>query len=143
MGQVAPEGPVYQAGTLSGNPLATAAGLATLRILIDDPPYARLEAAAARVEGALAGAAASVAVPLSVGRMGSMLTPFMSAAPVTDYAAARACDVDAYGILFRRLLASGVYPPPSQFEAWFISTPLADDHIDRLCEILEGAFAAA
>jgi glutamate-1-semialdehyde 2,1-aminomutase len=143
MGQVSPEGPVYQAGTLSGNPLATAAGLATLRALVEDPPYARLEAAAARVESALAGAAAAAAVPLSVGRVGSMLTPFMSAAPVRDYTGARACDVEAYARLFHRLLASGVYPPPSQFEAWFISTPLADGRIDRLCELLEGAFAAA
>jgi glutamate-1-semialdehyde 2,1-aminomutase len=142
MGQVAPEGPVYQAGTLSGNPLATAAGLATLRTLVEDPPYARLEAAAARVESALGGAASAAAVPLSIGRVGSMLTPFISAVPVGDYTGARACDLEAYARLFHRLLTSGVYPPPSQFEAWFISTPLADGQIDRLCELLEGAFAA-
>jgi len=141
MGQVAPEGPVYQAGTLSGNPLATAAGLATLRTLIADPPYARLEAAAARAESALAAGAAAAAVPLSVGRIGSMLTPFMSGARVRDYAAARTCDVEAYARVFNRLLASGVYSPPSQFEAWFISAPLAESHSDRLCELLGGAFA--
>jgi glutamate-1-semialdehyde 2,1-aminomutase len=140
MRQVAPEGPVYQAGTLSGNPLATAAGLATLRTLIADPPYARLEAAGARVEGALATAAAAAGVPLSVGRFGSMLTPFMTRRRVMDYTAARASDVDAYARFFNRLLGSGVYSPPSQFEAWFLSVPLADSHIDTLCKLLEGAF---
>jgi len=70
-----------------------------------------------------------------------MLTPFMSGAGVRDYAAARTCDVEAYARVFNRLLASGVYSPPSQFEAWFISAPLAESHSDRLCELLGGAFA--
>jgi glutamate-1-semialdehyde 2,1-aminomutase len=71
-----------------------------------------------------------------------MLTPFMTGARVEDYAAARAGDLEAYARMFNRLLASGVYSPPSQFEAWFVSVPLADGHIDRLCELIEGVFAA-
>jgi glutamate-1-semialdehyde 2,1-aminomutase len=141
MREVAPEGPVYQAGTLSGNPLATAAGLATLGVLIADPPYAGLDAAAGRIEAALTSGAAAAGVPLSVGRVGSMLTPFMAGARVEDYAAARASDLEAYARMFNRLLGSGVYSPPSQFEAWFVSVPLADGHIDRLCELIEGVFA--
>jgi glutamate-1-semialdehyde 2,1-aminomutase len=143
MQQIAPVGPVYQAGTLSGNPLATAAGLATLRVLVADPPYARLESAAARAASAIATGAAAASLPVAAGRVGSMLTPFMSPVRVSDYAGARACDVDAYARVFNVLLASGLYPPPSQFECWFISVPLADDHVDRLCELLEAGLAAS
>jgi glutamate-1-semialdehyde 2,1-aminomutase len=135
---VAPEGPVYQAGTLSGNPLATAAGLATLRTLGADPPYDELDAAAARVEAAI-----RTAVPngqaLTVNRVGSMLTPFFGTESVSDYSGARASDVDAYARVFNRLRAVGVYAPPSQFETWFVSVPLARNYIDDLCARLESA----
>jgi glutamate-1-semialdehyde 2,1-aminomutase len=135
---VAPEGPVYQAGTLSGNPLATAAGLATLRTLAADPPYDELEAAAARIEATI-----RTAVPngqaLTVNRVGSMLTPFFGTESVSDYSGARASDVGAYARVFNRLRALGVYAPPSQFETWFVSVPLARSYIDDLCARLESA----
>jgi glutamate-1-semialdehyde 2,1-aminomutase len=141
MRQVAPDGPVYQAGTLSGNPLATAAGLATLRALISDPPYEHLDAAGARVAEALRAAAASRGLAVSVNRVGSMLTPFFSASEVTDYQGALASDTEAYARYFNRLRAAGVYVPPSQFESWFVSVPLARSYLDELCARLEAAFS--
>ncbi len=142
MRQMAPEGPVYQAGTLSGNPLATAAGLATVRALVADPPYRRLDVAAAAIDAAVVAAASAASVSMTVGRAGSMLTPFMTATPVTDYAEAKACDVNMYARIFHRLLDSGVYVPPSQFESWFVSEPLAAGHIDELCSRLDAAIRA-
>jgi glutamate-1-semialdehyde 2,1-aminomutase len=139
MTKVAPEGQVYQAGTLSGNPLATAAGLATLRALIADPPYERLGAAAARAQEAMRDAAAASGHPLSVNRVGSMLTPFFNASEVTDYEGARASDAEAYARFFNRLRSAGVYAPPSQFESWFVSVPIADGPVDWLCEVLTAA----
>jgi len=121
MAELAPEGPCYQAGTLSGNPLATAAGLAVLGELAAEGVYARLEESGAALEAALRDSGA----PITINRVGSMLTPFFTDGPVTDYAGATACDTAAYGALARGLLAAGVYPPPSQFEAWF--TSLAHD----------------
>ena len=117
MRELAPEGPCYQAGTLSGNPLATAAGLAVLEELAAEGVYARLEEAGAALEEAIRGSGA----PVTVNRVGSLLTPFFTAGPVTDYASATRSDTAAYGRLARGLLAAGVYPPPSQFEAWFVS----------------------
>jgi glutamate-1-semialdehyde 2,1-aminomutase len=142
MGQVAPEGPVYQAGTLSGNPLATAAGLATLRVLEETQPYALLDAAGARLEAALLEAAGSKGIPLRVNRVGSMLTPFLAAAPVIDYASAKAADGAAYARLFNLLREAGVFVPPSQFECWFLSVPLAARRLDELETRLAGAIAA-
>jgi glutamate-1-semialdehyde 2,1-aminomutase len=115
MGELAPEGPCYQAGTLSGNPLATTAGLATLRALAAPGVYARLEEGGAALEEAIVASGA----PVRVNRVGSMLTPFFAPGPVTDYASATASDTAAYGRFARALLDEGVYPPPSQFEAWF------------------------
>ena len=140
MKMVAPEGPVYQAGTLSGNPLATAAGLATLGVLASENPYEELERAGAALQEALYEGASAAGVPLRVNRSGSMLTPFFSAGPVDDFAAARACDTAAYAALFNRLLRAGVYVPPSQFEAWFVSVPLARLHLERLVEAVRVAF---
>jgi glutamate-1-semialdehyde 2,1-aminomutase len=116
MSQLAPEGPCYQAGTLSGNPLATAAGLATLRELSRDGVYTRLEEGGAALEDALRESGA----PIVMNRVGSMLTPFFCEGPVTDYASATTSDTEAYGRFARALLENGVYPPPSQFEAWFV-----------------------
>ncbi|MDX6553811.1 MAG: glutamate-semialdehyde -aminomutase [Miltoncostaeaceae bacterium] len=121
MAELAPEGPCYQAGTLSGNPLATAAGLAVLGELAAEGVYERLEESGAALETAIRESGA----PVTINRVGSMLTPFFTADPVTDYAGATACDTAAYGAFARGLLAAGVYPPPSQFEAWF--TGLAHD----------------
>jgi len=115
MRELAPEGPCYQAGTLSGNPLATAAGLATLGELADPGVYDRLEESGAALEEAIRASGA----PVTVNRVGSMLTPFFTRAAVTDYDSATTSDADAYGAFARGLLDAGVYPPPSQYECWF------------------------
>ena len=139
MEQVAPAGPVYQAGTLSGNPLAVAAGLATLDAL-DDPAYRRLEEAGARVAGALQSAAATAQVPLTVNRVGSMLTAFFTDHPVSDYAGARQADAASFASWFRRLLANGVLLAPSQFEAAFVSTAHDEEALAFLERSLSDAF---
>lgn len=128
MEQLAPEGPCYQAGTLSGNPLATAAGLAVLDALGRDGTYDRLDQAGAALEDAVRASGA----PVTVNRVGSILTPFFTPHPVVDYATATASDTDAYGRFARALLAAGVYPPPSQFEAWFMGLTHGDAEIRRL-----------
>jgi glutamate-1-semialdehyde 2,1-aminomutase len=124
MDELAPVGPVYQAGTLSGNPLATAAGLAVLRRLRDPRVYEELERKAALLDEGLRAYGV-------VQRVGSMLTLFQSERPVKNYDDARACDTTRYATLFRHLLANGVYVAPSQFEAMFVSLAHSDDDIDR------------
>jgi glutamate-1-semialdehyde 2,1-aminomutase len=121
MDWVAPAGPVYQAGTLSGNPLAVAAGLKTLEILRRPGTYERLEVVAEKLASGLAAAAAKAGVPLTVNRVGSMFTGFFSRDPVTDYASAKKSDTARFARFFRTLLEGGVYFPPSQFEAAFVS----------------------
>ena len=124
MDLLAPSGPVYQAGTLSGNPLATAAGLSVLRRLRDGRVYDELERRAAQLEEGLA--------PFGrVQRVGALLTLFMTDAPVRNFDDAQACDTERYGALFRHLLEQGVYFPPSQFEALFPSTAHGDEEIER------------
>src|SRR5947209_18091833 len=140
MEQVAPAGPVYQAGTLAGNPLAVAAGLATLELL-DPPAYERLAAVTEALTDGLRRAAADTGARLRVQSVPGLLTPFFSAEPVQDYAGAAACDLDAYGAWCRALLELGVYPPPSQFEAWFPSLAHSDEHVDRTIEAAAAAFA--
>ncbi len=135
MERLAPAGDVYQAGTLSGNPLATAAGLSVLRRLRDPAVYERLEAIAARLEEGLA--------PFGrVQRVGAMLTLFMGDDPVRRFQDARASDTGRYGELFRQLLGRGIYVAPSQFEAWFVSTAHGDADIDRTVEAAHGFFEA-
>jgi glutamate-1-semialdehyde 2,1-aminomutase len=126
--RVAPAGDVYQAGTLSGNPLATAAGLATLRAL-DAGAYARLGELTDRLATGLGGLAAGQ--PLQVATAPGLVTLFFSTVPVTDFATATACDLDAYARFCRAMLERGVYPPPSQFEAWFVSLAHDEEAIDR------------
>jgi glutamate-1-semialdehyde 2,1-aminomutase len=118
---VAPAGPVYQAGTLSGNPLAMTAGLWSLRRL-SPRIYTALAARGRPLAAGLADAARAANVPLQVNAFGSLLTPFFVKAPVRDYTSALAADTGAYGRFFHGMLARGVYAPPSQFEAWFLST---------------------
>jgi glutamate-1-semialdehyde 2,1-aminomutase len=130
MSEVAPLGGVYQAGTLSGNPLAVAAGLAALRALADRRAYARLEALGARLEQGLGEAARGAGVPLTVNRVGSMLTAFCCDGPVRDYASARRADTARYARFFQGMLARGVYLAPSQFEAAFVSLAHAEADID-------------
>jgi glutamate-1-semialdehyde 2,1-aminomutase len=122
MDVLAPLGPAYQAGTLSGNPIATAAGLAMLETLEKLDPYTALERLGALLADGLSEAAETAGVPLQVSRVGSMLTPFFAADMPTDYESARTADPDTYAAFFREMLARGHYFPPSQFEAAFVST---------------------
>ncbi len=124
MDLLAPSGPVYQAGTLSGNPLATAAGLSVLRRLRDPAVYDELERKSARLAGGLAAFGV-------VQRVGAMLTLFQTDAPVRNFEDAQQCDTDRYAELFRHLLAHGIYVAPSQFEAMFVSLAHTDEAIDR------------
>ncbi len=121
MAQVAPSGPVYQAGTLSGNPVAVAAGLASLKALKRPGTYAQLEEKGAWLEAELARGAAQAGVALTINRAGSLLTLFFTPGPVRDLEDARKSDLDRFRQFFQGMLVRGVYLPPSQFEAWFIS----------------------
>ena len=131
MERIAPAGDVYQAGTLSGNPLATAAGLATLHQL-DAVAYERLAELTERLRAGLAGLVEGR--PLQLATAPGLLTLFFSPDPVVDFAAAAACDLDAHARFCRALLTRGVYPPPSQFEAWFVSLAHDEASIDRTLE---------
>ena len=137
MERIAPAGDVYQAGTLSGNPLAVAAGLAALRLL-DEQAYLRLASTTEALATGLAGAAGGR--PVQVASAPGLLTVFFSAAPVHDYAGAQACDLDAYAAWCRGLLARGVYPPPSQFEAWFPSLAHGPEDVERTVAAAAAAF---
>jgi glutamate-1-semialdehyde 2,1-aminomutase len=139
MDQVAPAGPVYQAGTLSGNPLAVAAGLATLGALNEDR-YQQLEQAGGRVASMLQAAAAAAGVALRINRVGSMLTPFFTNEPVRDYASARQSDTARFAAWFARMLANGVLLPPSAFEAAFVSTAHDDEALAFFESTLAGSF---
>jgi glutamate-1-semialdehyde 2,1-aminomutase len=138
MDQLAPAGPVYQAGTLSGNPLATAAALVVLRRLRDPAVYEQLEQAGARLEAGLLEAAGEDAV--CVQRVGALATLFFQAGPVRSFEDARACDAERYGAWFRHLLARGVYVAPSQFEALFVSTAHGDAEIEATVEAARDFF---
>ncbi len=138
---LAPAGEVYQAGTLSGNPLAVAAGLATLAML-DEPAYVRLAATTTRLAEGLAAAAAGAGVPVHVQSAPGLLTVFFRAGQVHSFEDAAGCDLAAYGAWCRELLDRGVYPPPSQFEAWFPSLAHDEELLDRTLTAAEAAFAA-
>jgi glutamate-1-semialdehyde 2,1-aminomutase len=133
MERLAPAGPVYQAGTLSGNPLATAAGLSVLRRLRDPGVYVELERRGARLEAGLSSFG-------RVRRVGAMLTLFMTDGGVRNFDDAQRCDTERYGALFRHLLERGVYIAPSQFEAMFVSLAHGDDEIDRTVEAVASFF---
>jgi len=130
MSKVAPLGAVYQAGTLSGNPLAVAAGLATLRALEDPAAYDRLERLGALFQRGITEAAAAAGIPVTVNRVGSMLTAFFSDGPVTDYASARRADTARYARFFHGMLERGVYLAPSQFEAAFVSLAHSEQDLE-------------
>lgn len=139
MRMLAPAGEVYQAGTLSGNPLAVAAGAATLELL-DEAAYARLSATTERLAEGLREAAGTV--PVQVQSVPGLLTVFFSEEPVSDFEGARGCDMTAFAMWARELLSRGVYPPPSQYEAWFPSLAHTAEHVDRTIEAAAAAFAA-
>jgi glutamate-1-semialdehyde 2,1-aminomutase len=130
MSRVAPLGPVYQAGTLSGNPLAVAAGLATLRALEDPAAYDRLERLGARFARGITQAAGAAGIPVTVNRVGSMLTTFFTEGPVTDYASAKRADTARYARFFHAMLDRGVFLAPSQFEAAFVSLAHSEQDLD-------------
>jgi glutamate-1-semialdehyde 2,1-aminomutase len=140
MEQIAPAGDVYQAGTLSGNPLATAAGLATLRML-DQRAYAELEARARKLADGLDDAARSAGVEASTTVKPGLLTLFFAPEPPRDYDEAKACDLDAFAAFCRGMLGRGIYLPPSQFEAWFPSLAHTDAHVEQTVAAAREAFA--
>jgi glutamate-1-semialdehyde 2,1-aminomutase len=140
MERIAPAGDVYQAGTLSGNPLAVAAGLTTLRLL-DEPAYLRLGATTEALAAGLRDAAESHGVPVAVTSVPGLLTVFFAETAPRDYAGAQQCDHEAYAAWCRALLARGVYPPASQYEAWFPSLAHTSAHLDRTLDAVNAAFS--
>ena len=142
MRRLAPLGPVYQAGTLSGNPVAVAAGLATLRHA-DDDVYAALDANADRLAALLSGALGDAGVPHHIARGGNFLSVFFTEDPVTDFASAKASQTWRFPPFFHALLDGGVYAPPSAFETWFVSAVLDDEAFGRIADALPAAARAA
>lgn len=142
MDHLAPVGDVYQAGTLSGNPLAMKAGYTTLCELQKRNPYADLDARAKKLKEGLAAAADAHGVCATINQVGSLLTVFFTDRPVHTYEDAQTSSVDQYRIFFQALLAEGIHLPPSQFECWFISTAHTDADIEKTIQAAEKAFAA-
>jgi glutamate-1-semialdehyde 2,1-aminomutase len=142
MEQVAPSGPVYQAGTLSGNPLAMAAGCATLDALTRPGTYERLESLGARLEEGLRSARLEGDVRATVNRVGSMVTLFFTAGPVTDYESAKKSDTALFARFFHALLDMGIYFPPGQYEAAFVSLAHSDADIDAAVQAARQAFTS-
>ena len=145
MEMISPSGPVYQAGTLSGNPLAMAAGIATLELLQEAGCYEQLDAMSAKLASGLQSAGERAGVPVTVNRVGSMVCPFFVREPgqrIRDYRDATSCDTEAFKRFFHALLNAGVHIPPSQFEAWFVSMAHDDAAIDKTLKAADAAFAA-
>jgi glutamate-1-semialdehyde 2,1-aminomutase len=137
---VAPEGRVYQAGTLSGNPLAMTAGLATLRILDNPDIYTHLEERSAALQEGIAQEACKRGLPLSIARAGSLLTVFFSGSAPMDYKSAAKCDTALFSRFFRGLLGRGIYWPPSQFEAAFVSLAHSENDISKTISTIGKVF---
>ncbi|CQR57786.1 glutamate-1-semialdehyde 2,1-aminomutase [Paenibacillus riograndensis] len=133
MEQIAPTGPIYQAGTLSGNPLAMAAGLTTLKLLTPEV-YDRLESLGARLEAGLRRNAADTGIPLTINRVGSMVCPFFTEGPVTNYDTAKASNLNHFRAYFGKMLDQGISVPPSQFEGMFVSAAHSEQDIDDTLE---------
>ncbi len=140
MEMVAPLGPVYQAGTLSGNPLAMAAGLETLRLLKQSDGYVKLEKHSSLLAKSLAESADRAGIPLHLQRVGSLLTPFFHSQPVVNYSQAQKADTKLYASFFHHMLEQGIYLPPSQFEAMFVSTAHGKKDIEATCEAAKTTF---
>ncbi|MBI3287761.1 MAG: aminotransferase class III-fold pyridoxal phosphate-dependent enzyme, partial [Chloroflexi bacterium] len=138
---VAPKGPVYQAGTLAGNPLATTAGIATLKELRKPGVYETLESLGARLATGLEAAAEEAKIPVVVNRVGSMLTAFFTREPVIDYPSAQRADTNQYAKFFHAMLDQGIYLAPSQFEAAFISLAHTEEDIEFTLRAAAQAFA--
>jgi glutamate-1-semialdehyde 2,1-aminomutase len=142
MDHLAPLGPVYQAGTLSGNPLAMAAGIAALRLLDEENPYARLDALGRQLRNAVLAAAKAKGIALQCPQRGAMFSLFFTATPVRDYATALTGDAALFKKFFHTCLDRGVYLAPSPYEAAFLSTAHAGTDLDRACEVMAGAIKA-
>jgi glutamate-1-semialdehyde 2,1-aminomutase len=142
MDHVLPAGKVFQAGTLSGNPLATAAGIATLRTLRDDPPYERLERLSARLESGLIAAATDAGVAHQFARVGSMMTLFFATDPITDWSTASRCDTARFAKFFWNTLDRGIYLPCSQYEALFVSAAHSEADIDATIDAARASLAS-
>ncbi|MBR0411207.1 MAG: glutamate-1-semialdehyde 2,1-aminomutase [Eubacterium sp.] len=139
MKNVAPTGKVYQAGTLSGNPIATTAGISTIRLLMEDPDiYTRIEANAVKLKEAFLARAKKLGINLHVNQVGSLLSAFFTDQEVKDYAGALSSDTEAYADYFNYMLENGIYVAPSQFEAMFVSGAHSDEDIARTIEVLLG-----
>ena len=145
MNMVAPVGPMYQAGTLSGNPLAMAAGIATVKQLRDKKSeiYSRLDGLSAKLVDGVGSAAKEAGVQITTNRVGSMFTWFFNPGPVTDWASASKSDTAAFGRFFRAMLESGIYLPPSQYEAAFLSASHTDEDVQKTIDAAKAVFAAA
>jgi glutamate-1-semialdehyde 2,1-aminomutase len=142
MSMLAPAGPVYQAGTLSGNPVACAAGVETLRLLAEEKPYPRLDRMGRALANGLKAAAARAGVPAIVNRVGSMLTVFFTDSPVVDWATASRSSRERHAAFFHAMLERGVYLPPAQFEAMFLSAAHSESDVRSVCEAAGEAFAS-
>ena len=140
MNSIAPDGPVYQAGTLAGNPLAMAAGIAALKLLQKPGFYEQLNDKAANFAGRLEQVASSAGIPTQLNRVGSMMTSFFTEDSVTDYESAMKADTDRYAQHYRQMLENGIYLAPSQFEVAFISAAQSADDLDKTIKMTEWSF---
>jgi len=139
MNMVSPLGDMYQAGTLSGNPVAMAAGIATLTELKEQNPYDKFNQQAATIEKALLDAAAENSIALTVNRFGSMINPFFSAKKITNFTEAQECNTAQFTKFFWGLIENGIYIPPSQFESWFLSSVITDKDMERIIKGIDNA----
>ena len=131
MDLIAPEGPVYQAGTLSGNPIAVAAGLATIKELLKPGTYEKLETLSAKLEEGIKEALKDLELPYKINRVGSMLTLFFTDKEIVDFTSVLSCDTEKFAIFWQKMLKKRIYLPPSQFEAWFVSLAHTEDEIEE------------
>ena len=140
MDYVSPNGPIYQAGTLSGNPVAMHAGLTMLSLLADHPEYyTQMEATAEKVANGLSAICTKHGVPHTVNRVGSMLTLFFSPDKIKNFDDAKACDMERFGKFFRNMLSRGIYLPPSGYESWFISTCIGEKEVSKILTAAEAS----
>lgn len=139
MEMVSPLGPVYQAGTLSGNPIAMTAGIATLKELKKQNPYKQFELNAQRLEHIILAAAKENNIDIVVNRFGSMINPFFTKVEVTDFKTAQTSDTKSFGIFFWELIQNGLFIPPSQFESWFLSSALTEEDFEKTTKAINAA----
>ena len=137
MEMVAPLGSMYQAGTLSGNPIAMAAGISTLKELKKQDPYQKFEKIATKIENCILEASEKYKVPIKINRFGSMINPFFTSEEVVDFKSAQTSDVEKYKTFFWEMIEAGVFLPPSQFEAWFLSSSLTKEEVKKIKDAID------